>query len=97
MFHKLKQFNDLRKQASSLKSKLAEEKINIDNKGIRLTMDGNLEVKELGIASEFFSPDKKNQLESRIKETVNNAIKKAQQVMAKKMRESGDFNIPGLS
>ena len=97
MFNKLKQFNDLRKQANSLRSKLAEEKITVENKALTLIMDGNQEVKEVTVKTEFLTPDKKNQLESSVKDGVNDAIKKVQRVMATKMRESGDFKLPGLS
>src|SRR3989344_3311949 len=97
MFHKLKQFNDLRTQANSLKSKLAQETAKVDNRAVTLTMDGNQEVREVSINTEFASPDKKHQLEQHVKDAVNDAIKKAQRVMAAKMRESGDFKIPGLS
>ncbi|MBI4090514.1 MAG: YbaB/EbfC family nucleoid-associated protein [Candidatus Komeilibacteria bacterium] len=97
MFHKLKQFNDLRKQANSLKSKLAQETVKVDNRAVTLTMDGNQEVQEVSISTEYASPDKKHQLEQHVKDAVNDAIKKAQRVMAAKMRESGDFKIPGLS
>lgn len=97
MFHKLKQFNDLRKQANRLKSKLAEETVKVENRAVTLTMDGNQEVKEVNISTEFASPDRKHQLEQQVKDAVNEAIKKAQRVMAAKMRESGDFKIPGLS
>ena len=96
MFHKLKQYNDLRKQANSLKSKLAEEKTTVSGKGVSITMDGNLEIKEVNIDSEVLSKDKKHTLESAIKENVNEAVKKTQRIMATKMKESGDFNIPGL-
>lgn len=97
MFHKLKQYNDLRKQASSLKSKLAEEKTTITKGAVSLTMDGNLEVQDLDISSDHLSTDKKKSLESDIKSAVNDAVKKTQRIMATKMKESGDFNLPGLS
>ncbi len=97
MFSKLKQFNDLRKQASSLRSKLADEKVTIDNGGVILVMDGNQEVKEFSIKTDYLGADKKHQLESKTKDAINDAIKKVQRVMATKMRESGDFKLPGLS
>jgi DNA-binding protein YbaB len=97
MFSKLKQYNDLRKQAQSLRTKLAEEKITIDNGAVILTMDGNQEVKEFSIKPDYLGADKKLQLESKTKDAINDAIKKVQRVMATKMRESGDFKLPGIS
>ena len=96
MFHKLKQFNDLRKQANTLKSKLAVEKITVDNRALSLTMDGNQEVQSVIVKGEYLKPESKTDLEKNIKDAVNDAIKKAQRVMASKIRESGDFKIPGM-
>lgn len=96
MFHKLKQFNDLRKQANTLKGKLATEKVTVEKKGVTLTMDGNQEILEVKIDQSFLTPDKKSLLEGEIKNAVNECVKKAQRVMASKMKEMGGFNIPGM-
>ena len=97
MFHKLKQFNDLRKQANSLRSKLAEETVTIEKSSVTITMDGNQEVKTLTLKEEYLAPSKKKELENGLKDAVNDAIKKAQRVMAAKIKESGEFKIPGLT
>ena len=97
MFNKLKQFNDLRKKANSLKNTLAQETVSIENKGVKITMDGNQEIKELEINKDLLAPDKKNELEKYIKEGFADSIKKVQRKMAEKMRQSGDFDFPGLS
>ncbi|MEK7583963.1 MAG: YbaB/EbfC family nucleoid-associated protein [Patescibacteria group bacterium] len=96
MFHKLKQFNDLRKKANSLRSKLAEETVTVDNGAIKLVMDGNQEVKTVEINRDELNPDKKKHLEDKVKDAMNDAVKKVQRVMAAKMRESGDLQIPGF-
>ena len=97
MFHKLKQFNDLRKQANKIKSRLAEETVTMENKAVKIVMDGNQEVKEFSINDDYAGAEHKRDLEGKIKEAMNEVIKKAQRVMAQKMRESGDLNIPGLT
>lgn len=97
MFNKLKQFNDLRKKANSLRSKLAEETVTVEEKGITIVMDGNQEVKSVTVAPELLHADKQHQVEQHIKDAINESVKKVQRVMATKMRESGEFNIPGLS
>jgi len=38
----------------------------------------------------------KAKLETGVKEATNDAIKKAQKVMAQKMQDMGGLNIPGL-
>ena len=97
MFNKLKQFNDLRKKAHTIKSKLAEEEITIEHRGIKLVMDGNQEVKEVTIEQSYFAHEKKGALEHAMKDAMNEAVKKVQRVMAQKMRDMGELNIPGLS
>lgn len=97
MFNKLKQFNDLRKQANTLKNALAEESVEVENKAVKIVMDGNQDIKSLDIKSEFLSADKKSELESHIMEGIKDAIKKVQRKMAMKMQQMGGFdNFPGM-
>lgn len=98
MFSKLKQFKDMRDQAKDLQSKLSEESVNVNSNGVSLTMDGNLKIVKINIEESLLSPDKKNKLESAIKEAYEEAMKKIQRIMAMKMKEMGGLpNIPGLS
>jgi len=96
MFNKLKQYNDLRKQANTLKSALADEIIEVDNKAVKVVMDGNQNIKSLDIKSEYLSPNKKIDLEKQIIEGIADAIKKVQRKMAAKMQQMGGFNMPGM-
>ncbi len=90
MFNKLKQFKDLRSQAKNLQSNLKEETITEEKNGVKITLDGNLEVKEITINPEL----KKEDLEKNLKNCINDSIKKTQKIMAKKMQEMGGF--PGM-
>lgn len=96
MFNKLKQFNDLRKQANTLKSALAEEVVEVENKAVKIIMDGNQEIKSLELKSEFLHSDKKSELENELKNAFGDAVKKVQRKMAMKMQSMGGFDIPGL-
>ena len=96
MLNKLKQYSDLRKQANTLKNTMAQETVEVENKAVKIVMDGNQEIKTLELKSEFLSPDKKNELERSIKEGLAECIKKIQRKMAIKMQQSGDFNFPGM-
>lgn len=97
MFHKLKQFNDMRKQANSLRAKLAQESTSIEHKGITIVMDGNQEVKSVTLPGDALTPGNKTTLETNVKDAINESVKKSQRMMATKLRESGDLKIPGLS
>ncbi|HKM40682.1 MAG: YbaB/EbfC family nucleoid-associated protein [Patescibacteria group bacterium] len=91
MFSKLKQFKDLRNQAKTMQSALAEEKIELDKNGIKMVMNGNMEILELSINSDL----KPNDIAKYCKDLFNEGIKKTQRVMAKKMQAMG--GIPGLN
>ena len=100
MFNKLKQFKDIRDQAKTLQSALAEETVTVKAAGdaVVLTMDGNMAITGLAIADELLSPSKKDKLQDAIKSAHKDAMKKMQRIMAMKMKEMGGFpNMPGLS
>lgn len=91
MFNKLKQFKDLRDKAKTMQSALAEETISQEKNGIKVSLNGNLEITEIKLNSNL----NQNEQENSLKSCLNEAIKKAQKVMAKKMQDMGGF--PGLS
>ncbi len=91
MFNKLKQFKDLRSQAKSMQSTLAQELITQERNGSTIKLNGNLEVLELSLNPELSNTEQADNL----KKLLNEAIKKTQKVMAKKMQAMG--GIPGLN
>jgi len=96
MFSKIKQVQELRSQANQIKKALAEE--TVEGAGawgkLKIKMDGNQEVKGVEVDDELLKD--KSKLQSAIAEATNDAIKKAQKVMAQKMSQMGGFNIPGM-
>jgi DNA-binding protein YbaB len=91
MFNKLKMIKDLRDQAKAMQNALSGETITAEKGGLKIVMNGNMEVTSVTIA-----PDtSKDGMDSLIKDCVNDAIKKTQRVMAQKMQEMG--GIPGLN
>ncbi|MEK7203181.1 MAG: YbaB/EbfC family nucleoid-associated protein [Patescibacteria group bacterium] len=91
MFNKLKQFRDLRNQAKTLQNALAGETIVVEKNNVKITMNGNMEIAQLNV-NETLS---KSNLEKTLVDCVNEAIKKTQKVMAKKIQEMG--GIQGLN
>lgn len=85
MFNKLKQFKDLKNQAKTLQNALAQETVEYERGGIKIVMNGNMEITSLTIGSEISS----EKLPTILTETVNETIKRAQKVMAKKVQEMG--------
>lgn len=90
MFNKLKQFKDLRSQAKTMQNVLSKELITIDKSGVKVIINGNMEIMEINITDDI----NKKSLENIIKDNINEAIKKIQKIMARKMQEMGGF--PGL-
>jgi DNA-binding protein YbaB len=91
MFSKLKQFKDLRSQAKTMQSALAQETITEERNGVKVVLNGNMEVISL-IINENLS---KNAQEEALKHCFNDALKRAQRLMAKKMQDMGGF--PGMN
>lgn len=91
MFNKLKQFKDLRNQAKTIQNALSGENITVEKNGIKVVINGNMEITQINIEKEL---DKKN-LEKTLIDCVNEAIKKTQRLMAKKIQEMG--GIQGLN
>ena len=81
MFGKLKDLNELRKQAGQMQSILAGEKIELEKNGLKIVMNGNMEILEISI-----NPNAaKDELEQNLKELFNQAIKQIHKLMAEKM------------
>jgi len=91
MFSKLKQFKDLRQQAKTMQDVLGKESITEEKNGIKVIMNGNMEITDLTITSEAGN----DEIARQTKNVVNEAIKKVQRLMAKKMQEMG--GIPGMN
>jgi DNA-binding protein YbaB len=83
MFGKLKDLNEMRKQAAQVQAALAEEKIEVEKQGVKLIMNGNMEVLEIAVAPE--AEMDKNELAQTIKGLFNEALKKVQRLMTTKM------------
>ncbi|NCO79951.1 hypothetical protein CO116_03235 [Candidatus Falkowbacteria bacterium CG_4_9_14_3_um_filter_38_19] len=88
MFNKLKQFKDLRHQAKTLQNALADETITVEKGGIKVVINGNLEITQININENLA----KDSLEGLLTDCLNEAIKKTQRLMAQKVREMGGIS-----
>jgi len=97
MFNKLKQFKDLRSQAKQIQNLLGSESAegSAEWDKIKVRISGNLEIQAVSIDTELLTADKKDKIESGVKDATNDAIKKAQRLMAEKMKNSG-LTLPNL-
>lgn len=92
MFEKLKQIKDLRSQAKTMQSALANESVTAEKSGVTITLNGNLEMTAVAIADGMT----KAQIEKAVLESANEAVKKAQKVIAAKMQAMGGLSQFGL-
>lgn len=92
MFDKIKQLNDMRKQAQELQKILASEEIVgvSRNDYIKITMDGNQTIKSVLVADEIVG--NKILLEDSIKQAVESANEKIKQMMMSKMGGMGGLS-----
>lgn len=91
MFAKLKYLKDLRSQAKIMQNTLAQESITVEKDGLKIIMNGNMEIISLSIKDGL----SKNSLEEALIKCLNETIKKTQKLMAQKMQEMG--GLPGLN
>ncbi len=81
MFDKVKQLGELKKmrdQAIQMQKALAQEKIEVEEQGIKIVMTGDQRVEKIEIDGEE---------QNSLKDVLNKAIKKSQEVAARKLQE----------
>jgi DNA-binding protein YbaB len=91
MFNKLKQLKDLRSTAKTMQDALSTERVEEEKGGVKIVMNGNMEILSVVINDGMT----KAAIEISVKNCVNDGIKKAQRIMAKKLQDMGGF--PGLN
>lgn len=81
MFNPLKGLGDLRsmqQQAQKMQQALQQEEVTVERDGVRIVLRGDQQVKEIQVDGV---------LENRISEAINEAIKKTQELAARKLIE----------
>lgn len=95
MLGKMKDMYKLQKQAKQIKKKLKNIHIEAEEKGVLVTVDGEQNVISISISDEAM--ENKSALEKNIKEALNKATKKSQQIAAEEMKVvMGGMGLPGM-
>jgi len=81
MFEKLKQIKKLQEIQGALKN----EKIDSERNGVKVFMNGKLEIEDVQLNPDLSLQEQ----EKAVKDCVNDAMKKAQMAVAKKMQSMG--------
>jgi len=98
MFDKIKAIMDMKKKMEEIKQELDKTEFEISSSDglVRITMNGSQEVQKVAIARnpQNLSDEK---LQDAIKDSLNRAIKRSQEIAAQKMRDAaGGINLPGI-
>lgn len=80
MFQQLKDVKKMRDQAMQIQRELQGEEVNVSKNGVDIVITGDQKIKELN------TNDKSD---NDVKDAVNEAIKKSQEVAAKKLSQMG--------
>ena len=79
-FKQLGEINKMRQQAMQIQRELQAEEVIIDKNGVHIVISGDQKIKELS---------SNGRSDNDIKDAVNEAIKKSQEVAAKKLQQMG--------
>ena len=85
MFDKLKQLSQLKE----IRNNLSQEKLTVEKNGIRVTFNGKMEIEELQLNPSLNAKEQ----EKILKDCLNEAIRKLQLVLAKKMSQMPGFGL----
>ena len=79
-FQQLKDLKKMRDQAMTIQRELAAEKIEVDEDGIRVVITGDQKIQTIEVEGKE---------QDKLIDVLNKAIKKSQEVAAKKLQEMG--------
>jgi len=98
-FGQMKDLYKLQKQAKQIQKELKEIEVEASsNDGwVTVVFNGEQHMVDVQISEEALNPDNKRELEKDLKNTISQAISRAQAVAAEKMKDvAGGLGIPGL-
>jgi len=98
-FGKMKDLYDLQKKARAIQKELKDVEVEASsNDGwVTVVFNGEQHLVDVTLAEEALNPDNKRELEKDLKNTISQAISRAQAVAAEKMKDvAGGLGIPGL-
>jgi DNA-binding YbaB/EbfC family protein len=98
-FSKARELYDLQKKARKIQKELKDTEIEAKSADgwVTVVFNGEQHLTEINIAEEALNPENKRELEKDMKNTISQAISRAQAHAAEKMRDiAGNLNIPGM-
>lgn len=99
MGNMMKQVQKMQQEMTKLQAELEEKTVESSVGGgvVNVVATGKKEIKEINIAPEAVDPDDVEMLEDLVLTAVNQALQKAEEMVAGEMNKiTGGLNIPGL-
>ena len=99
MFDKMKQLMDMQKKAKDMKRDLESTTVDVEKLDgkIKMSFTGDNVLKNIDIAPDLLSENKKTILENGIQDCINEASEKIKKLMMDKMKQNlGGLNLPGM-
>ena len=91
----IKMAREMQGQLKKIKDELKNENFEVAQNGIKVIVNGEMEVKELSIDPKTVDPHNLNRLEKAVKDAVSRAVKEAKDGAAKKMKGlTGGLGLP---
>lgn len=98
-FGKMKDLYELQKKAKAIQKELKDVEVEASsNDGwVTVVFNGEQHLTEIQLSEDALRPENKRELEKDLKNTISQAISRAQAVAAEKMKDvAGGLGIPGL-
>lgn len=98
-FSKIKDLYELQKKARAIQKELKNVEVEASsNDGwVTVVFNGEQHLTEINLAEEALQPENKREIEKDLKNTISQAISRAQAVAAEKMKDvAGGLGIPGM-
>ena len=98
-FSKARELYDLQKKARRIQKELKDTEVEAKSADgwVTAVFNGEQHMTDIDIAEEALKPENKRELEKDLKNTISQAIARAQAHAAEKMKEiAGNLNIPGM-
>lgn len=87
MFNKMKDLMEMKKQADRIKKELDSSIVEVNTvNGVRIIVNGSQNFQSVEIDDALVHVDRKKQLEENVLRSINDAIKKSQNLAAQKMK-----------
>jgi len=97
MLDQVKKVMEMRKQAEKLKKEMDATIIEIqETRGIKLVINGAMLFQSIDIEEGLLTPANKNRIQMDLLKNLNTAIKRSQQAMHTKMKNTPGLNLPGM-